>query len=381
MVHKSARYGVHSGNTLRSSNTRYSRRYFNEACIISRVHSRLLAKLSPSVVKEATQESAKHEKVHCPNVAIDVALSLNKQARWLLPSALKRQITSEDVADPTLTVSLLERHKLKRHANCVTFCSTHTGGVKAIHPRDGRYFSFAFPSSDGLSNRARRREQRKQRLQAQKKDRDQTVEPTPSDLQATGEEEPADKDLLEGEVRYEVFYPCPWRSSLSHNPKYIKQHVILTEGDDGKYAEQGKSHKKHRQRQRKRMTLKDISNNDDSDEDAWFDLDDDDDDEEEVSNNNTDDWGDGSCEKVSTFDFPLITLLQTGGGVQRMFQRFKTRVGQKKRKDTADVGNKKSRVIYITAETETRDSQSSSKSAIVSPPAEEEGGLEGALPE
>lgn len=241
MVHKSNYRGVHSGNTLRAFNSRYSRRYHNQACIISRVNPQLLSKL----IGKAEADTPR-------NFAVDVALSLNKQARWLLPSSLKKQIVGNDLANPDLAVTLLERHKLKRHANCVSFHS-NTGETKRIQPRNGRYFSFAFPAPDGKSRRELRRERRE--LLASSSGYSSRLD----GLDRTGLSGTTGEGLPEPEmtedVRYEVFYPCSVRSSISHNPKYIKQNVSLEDGD---HVVHGKLRKRHQGKQRKRMTLKEV---------------------------------------------------------------------------------------------------------------------------
>lgn len=246
-MQKSSHRGVHSGNTLRASNSRYSRRYHNQACIISRVRSDFLEKLARDGKGKADDKSA------AQNIAVDVALSLNKQSRWLLPSALKRQINANDVSSG-FTVSLLERHKLKRQANCVSF-HCNAGAVKRIQPRNGRYFGFQFPAADGLSRRARRRQQRKVLAKHDLKSGGKVVTVFTEEGRA-GEA----RELGENEVRYEVFYPCPASSSISHNPKYIKQDVAFSpgQGQDGEHAQQGKPRKQHRRKQRKRMSLRDV---------------------------------------------------------------------------------------------------------------------------
>nr|KAG5711465.1 hypothetical protein BaRGS_025892 [Batillaria attramentaria] len=254
MVQKSAHRGVHSGNTLRASNCRYSRRYHNQACIVSRVRADFVAKMVGGSGKKPARDIADSQNLQ--NVAVNVALSLNKQSRWLLPSALKRQITSNDIANTGLTVSLLERHKLKRHANCVSFHS-NMGAVKRIQPQKGHYFSFQFPAADGVSRRARRREQRME-LARQLKEHNQKIGGRVVEVYTEEGRAREERELGESEVRYEVFYPCPASSSISHNPKYIKQDVSFTPGDDGEHVQQGKPRKQHRRKQRKRMSLKDV---------------------------------------------------------------------------------------------------------------------------
>ncbi|XP_076463494.1 uncharacterized protein LOC143295759 [Babylonia areolata] len=244
MVHKTSHRGVHSGNTLRAFNSRFSRRYHHQSCIVSRVRPELLQKLAGGSGKPDDKKLELH------NIAVDVPLSLNKQSRWSLPSALIRQIKSNDIAQAELTVSLLERHKLKQHANCVSFHS-NKGEVKRIQPRNGRYFGYSYPTIDGKSRRAWRREQRELRLKEQMKGK--TIE-------VYTEQGAAKKNmnLGETEVRYEVYYPSPAKSSISHNPRYIKQDVDVAPGDDNEYVQHGKPKKQHRGKQRKRMSVKDL---------------------------------------------------------------------------------------------------------------------------
>ncbi|KAL8589284.1 hypothetical protein ACOMHN_039927 [Nucella lapillus] len=65
-------------------------------------------------------------------------------------------------------------------------------------------------------------------------------------------------ELGESELRYEVFYPSPASSSISHNPKYIKQDMDEAYEDSEQHVQHGKAKKQHQRKQRKRMTLKDV---------------------------------------------------------------------------------------------------------------------------
>ncbi|KAK7102980.1 uncharacterized protein [Littorina saxatilis] len=274
MVHKTSHRGVHSGNTLRAFNSRYSRRYQNQACIVSRVRPELLKKLVSGDADDNLEPADDKGTAQLNNVAVDVALSLNKQSRWLLPSTLIRQIQSNDVAQSDLTVSLLERHKLKRPSSCVSFHS-NKGEVKRIQPRNGRYFSFNFPNADGKSRRAYKREKREELLLEQlkastaaknmKTDSEKIAGRKVEVFTELGRRRVAlernnfiDQGVGESEVRYEVYYPSPAQSSLSHNPKYIKQDVSLAPGDNSEHVQHGKPKKQHRGKQRKRMSVKDL---------------------------------------------------------------------------------------------------------------------------
>lgn len=235
---------------------------------MSRIHPELLQKLLGSHSDKVDDK----RRLPAPpnnNFALDVALSLNKQCRWLLPKALIRQVSSNDIALSDLTVSVLERHKLKRPANCVSFHSNR-GEIRRIQPRNGRYFSFAYPTLDGKSRRAARREQREEMRELLKRQEPnlggRNVEIVPKPLN-----DDPNLELGESEIRYEVFYPSPAYSSISHNPKYIKQDVTFGPGDDvnSEYVQHGKPRKQHRGKQRKRMTLRDV---DDCDLPAYSDA-------------------------------------------------------------------------------------------------------------
>ncbi|KAL8602865.1 hypothetical protein ACOMHN_050137 [Nucella lapillus] len=198
MVQKTSHRGVHTGNTLRAFNSRYSRRYHKESCIVSRAHPKLINKMILGGGAEPRKAEKKEIKqVH--NFAVNVALSLNKQARWLLPAALIRQVQTDDIADSELTVSVLERHKLKRPSSCVSFHSNKGEGKAKT-----------------------------------------------------------ENELGESEVRYEVYYPSPASSSISHNPKYIKEYGDPASGDGNEHVQHGKPKKQHRGKRRNRMSLKDI---------------------------------------------------------------------------------------------------------------------------
>ncbi|KAK7102979.1 uncharacterized protein [Littorina saxatilis] len=259
MVHKTSHRGVHSGNTLRAFKSRYSRRYQNQSCIVSRVRPELLKKLVGGDADDKVPADDKRT-AQLNNVAVDVALSLNKQSRWLLPSALIRQIQSNDVAQSDLTVSLLERHKLKRPSSCVSFHS-NKGEVKRIQPRNGRYFSFNFPTADGKSRRAYRREKREElieQLRANTAGKTEKIVGKQIEVFTELGRAARNPEIGESEVRYEVYYPSPAQSSLSHNPKYIKQDVSVAPGDNNEHVQHGKPKKQHRGKQRKRMSVKDL---------------------------------------------------------------------------------------------------------------------------
>ena len=82
----------------------------------------------------------------------DVILSLNKKQRWLLPATLRHMIKFGYFGSKA-KVSLLERHKLKKKANCVSFVC-NKGRTPSIQPKQKRYFSFNMEKiDDEISNK------------------------------------------------------------------------------------------------------------------------------------------------------------------------------------------------------------------------------------
>ena len=192
----------------------------------------------------------------------DVILSLNKKQRWLLPATLRHMIKFGYFGSKA-KVSLLERHKLKKKANCVSFVC-NKGRTPSIQPKQKRYFSFNMEKiDDEISNRERRRPFMKatgsnktkhinekggvittftragvDKTKAESRDKEPSVEST------------------QPEYRMEVFYPCPKTCSLTFNPKYTD--VMIDTNERGKQEVKSmkqQDHSRHRRHHRHRLPL------------------------------------------------------------------------------------------------------------------------------
>ncbi|XP_060076290.1 uncharacterized protein LOC132555929 [Ylistrum balloti] len=163
MVYKINRCRVHSGNTLRASNSRYNREYRRQSCLV---------RDSQNVSRETTilEELGLDED--------NVAYSLNKTQRWLVPQVLKHEILTENNGSEDIKISLVESHKLKKQANCTGFYS-NKGFLRRMIPRDKTYFN----AGSVLGSQA------------------ETTNP---------------------QVTVNILYPCPETSSITHNPKYLR---------------------------------------------------------------------------------------------------------------------------------------------------------------
>ncbi|XP_033745991.1 uncharacterized protein LOC117331396 [Pecten maximus] len=100
----------------------------------------------------------------------DVAYSLNKKGRWLVPQILKHEITN---SDDDIKVDIVESHKLKRRNKYTEFCSNDGFPRKVLPQRT--YFNARSVNS-------------------------KTFDP---------------------DVTVDIVTPCPRTSSLAHNPKYL----------------------------------------------------------------------------------------------------------------------------------------------------------------
>ncbi|XP_005091435.1 uncharacterized protein LOC101863874 [Aplysia californica] len=256
MVYKVCKGGVRSGNTLRGLHTLNSYRYGRHACLIgsSSMTSRDVAKM----VTSSTDDAMVTETVQ----NTDVILSLNKKQRWKLPATMHHMIRT-GCFDRGAMVSVLERHKLKRRANCVSFIS-NKGKVTSVQPTQKRYFSFKLDNIDEeQSNRQKKRQLRKAKIPTTEpreiKDK-RSFWKTVQVFTKAGET-PKNEDVnnilssTKPEYRMEIFYPCPKTCSLAFNPKYTD--VMIDVNEEGKQeikAVKSPGSKKPRRRHRKRLT-------------------------------------------------------------------------------------------------------------------------------
>jgi len=150
MVYKVCKGGVRTGNTLRGLHSQSSNKYGRHACLIG--SSSMTGRDVTKMVARSTDDVMVTDTVQ----STDVILSLNKKQRWLLPATMRHMIKSGYFGSKA-KVSLLERHKLKKRANCVSFVC-NKGKTTAVHPKQKRYFSFNLNTSDQeTSNRLRKK--------------------------------------------------------------------------------------------------------------------------------------------------------------------------------------------------------------------------------
>ncbi|GFO34172.1 E3 ubiquitin-protein ligase arih1 [Plakobranchus ocellatus] len=270
MVYKVCKGGVRSGNTLRGLHTVRTKRYASQACVIGR--SNLSRKQVDKLLEESTDDVAVGETLR----NVDVVLSLNKRERWRLPSTVTNMIRAGQFSQSKATVSVLERHKLKRRANCVGFACSKQNNIRGLGGQDKdqtsldqngiqqgqkRYFSF---NLDQLGEDESRR-QRKKRIAEEMKQLGKKSKIKHPDMKTV------DVFTIEGRMermtvpntkpvyRMEVFYPCPQSCSLTFNPKYTD--VVMTQGDDGEMEIRSnkKNEKKSQRKKRKRFTARDLA--------------------------------------------------------------------------------------------------------------------------
>ncbi|GFS13919.1 E3 ubiquitin-protein ligase ARIH1 [Elysia marginata] len=251
-------------------------RYAGQACIIGQ--SNLSRKQVDRLVEDSTEDAVVSDTLK----NTDVLLSLNKKQRWRLPSTLSHMIRAGDFSQDKAVVSLLERHKLKRRANCVGFaCSKQTTGSgqdvqENVNLGDSilgqkRYFSFNINSFEHDESRRkwkkRMAEQRTKLAQQKKKiQKDRRTDMKTVDVMTVEggrlDSQAVRRPTLPGSkpgYTVEVFYPCPQSCSLTFNPKYTD--VVMTQNDDGEMEVRSnvKSEKKSQRKHRRKFTGLDLS--------------------------------------------------------------------------------------------------------------------------
>ncbi|OWF34721.1 uncharacterized protein LOC110443887 [Mizuhopecten yessoensis] len=154
MVYKSDKYHVRSGNTLRTCNTRGSHLYRRQSFLVLQSTD----DLNPAVLDDLGLDRN------------NVAYSLNKKGRWLVPQILKHELSN---SDENIKVNLVESHKLKRKIKYTGFHS-NDGFPRKVSPKR-TYFDL-----NSLKCK--------------------TSAPT---------------------VTVNIVTPCPTTSSLARNPKYL----------------------------------------------------------------------------------------------------------------------------------------------------------------
>lgn len=191
MVQKIAKKGVHSGNTLRASNSKYNRDYSKKAGLFRR-------STNPTIAAKGTI-------LDDLNIGSDnVVYSLNKKGRWEVPQMLKESILAGNYKDLTTNVKLVLSHNLAKKSHSIGFYASR-GKVKKVEGKK-TYFNY-----DSVQSQA---------------DRINNFDHTRNDLQI------------------DVVYPCPTTSSVLHNPKYVGHHIEKAENGRGKTS----TSRKHRQK-------------------------------------------------------------------------------------------------------------------------------------
>ncbi|KAH9512259.1 hypothetical protein Btru_041322 [Bulinus truncatus] len=253
MVYKVGKGGVRSGNTLRGLRSLESKRYANQACIVGRTS--LAREDVKNLVSSSTDDSSISEALS----STGVILSLNKKQRWRLPATLNHMIKSGYFNKDGAMVSILERHKLKRRANCVSFVCNR-GLYGQVKPAQKRYFSF---NSDKLAADQSRRMLKRVRAESLRNAKAPKSQPTDPSIKSinvftvTGSNDQGPLSSSKPEYRLEVFYPCPRSCSLAFNPKYTD--VKLEMNEDGKLEmRSNKRASRKTQKHRHRLTNKDI---------------------------------------------------------------------------------------------------------------------------
>lgn len=178
MVQKTTKCGVHSGNTLRASHSKYTKTYRKNSCLVRTI-----------------KNSANLRILQDFGVATDdVVYSLNKKGRWVLPNVLKEHILLSGFSEDDPNVQLTESHKLRKPAKCLGYYASK-GPIRKAVPSKKRYFNIS--SVKNLNS-----------LSLENKEKEE------------GKEEV--NECTEPEINVEVYHPTPMSSSLTHNRKYIK---------------------------------------------------------------------------------------------------------------------------------------------------------------
>ena len=150
------------------------------------------------------------------NKYADIEFSLNKKGRWTLPNQLRDNIQHGHFQDEEYGVQLIEEHRLLKKANCISFTSNF-GSVRHTSKEKGRkrtrrgrknrgYFQISSILNAKPANAGKRRRKSSEKLNN-------------NDTSETSVE--ASEKFSLPELRYEITYPSPVTSSITHNPNYI----------------------------------------------------------------------------------------------------------------------------------------------------------------
>ena len=245
----------------------YLYRYAGQGCIIGQ--SNLSGQQVDSLLEESTDDSEILDTLR----NTEVLLSLNKKRRWRLPATVCHMIRAGQFSNSSAMVSVLERHKLKRRANCVGFaCSKKTGGVglgfqsgcsESRFEGQKRYFSYSLDHVDQEESRRSVKKRIAEELKSlSKKKKGDKKKDAINTVDVFTVEGRRGNHVTNTSPVYnlEVFYPCPQSCSLTFNPKYTD--VSMTQNDDGEMEIRSKvgSVKKSQRKHRKRFSPSDLAN-------------------------------------------------------------------------------------------------------------------------
>jgi hypothetical protein len=203
----------------------------------------------------------------------NVFLSLNKRKRWLLPATISHMIKTGSFDEAKTMVSLLERHKLKRKANCVSFVCNQ-GRIRHVAPKQKKYFSFNLSNIGNTQSIKQLRRQKAEALlifNSQKSEMIKKAEENKAEtlrkrnkakvrvIEIFTEDEKKKtsgvKIVSQPGYRLEVLHPCPQTCSLNYNPKYSNA-IVQFDEDGGMELKSEKRIVKKGRRHRRRFTLK-----------------------------------------------------------------------------------------------------------------------------
>ncbi|XP_059157902.1 uncharacterized protein LOC131942189 [Physella acuta] len=262
MVYKVCKGGVRSGNTLRGLSSHQAKRYAKQGCFVG------TSSLGPAEVKELF-ESKTHDSLISDTLgSTNVILSMNKKQRWRLPATISHLIKMGCFNKNDAMVSVLERHKLKRRANCVSF-HCNKGRFGSVVPKQKRYFSFNMNHVADEESQRKIRRAKYDLLKLSKKEKEKPDKR--NDMRslnvftiAGSKKENASQPLESSKTEYrlEVFYPCPKSCSLAFNPKYTDVRMEVNEEGKMEMRSNVKVSRKT-QKHRKRLTGEDFRKYDD----------------------------------------------------------------------------------------------------------------------
>ncbi|XP_061174838.1 uncharacterized protein LOC133183982 [Saccostrea echinata] len=281
MVHKTTKCGVHSGNTLRASHSKYTKTYRKQSCLVRKVKNSTNLRLLQDF-----------------GIATDdVAYSLSKKGRWVLPTVLKEHILLGGFSEEGPNVQLTEKHKLRKTANCLGFYASKGPTRKAV-PSKKRYFNVSSV---------------KKEPQLPSKEKEEVTE------------DKAVNECLEPEINVEIFLPTPITSSLTHNQKYIRP---LHDTDVQLNT------KKQKRKRRHRMQLKfDVV--DSYEDDIWK--------EEEEIDSYDDELFQPEYQRPQSF-FTATDVLKSAQKTKQIFEKSTKKMNHK---HSEDERNKKGNLVYV----------------------------------